>query len=70
MAIGKVPVRLKVPDGLIVMVSDCETDLVGLLESVTLTVRVDEPATVGVPVTEHPVRLSPAGSEPEVMEQL
>jgi len=67
---GNVAVRLRVPDGLIVMVSDWDTVFTGLLESVTITVRVEEPATVGVPVTVHPVSVSPAGSVPELIEQV
>ena len=69
-AIGSVAVRLSVPDGLIVMVSDCETVFVGLLESVTVTVTVEAPAVVGVPLTVQPLRVSPAGSVPELMEQV
>ena len=39
----------------------------GLPESVTLTVTGDEPAVVGVPLTEHPESARPAGNVP-VME--
>lgn len=62
--------RLSVPDGLIVMVSDWDIVFVGLLESVTVTVTVDEPAVVGVPPTVQPVNVRPAGREPELMEQV
>jgi hypothetical protein len=41
----------------------------GLPESVTVTVRVVDPAVVGVPLMVHPVRMRPAGSVP-VIEQL
>ena len=47
------------------------TVLTGLLVSVALTVTVVDPAVVGVPViTQLAPRVSPAGSEPAVMEQL
>jgi hypothetical protein len=69
-AIGNAAVRLRVPDGLMVIVSDCETVFVGLLESVTVTVTVDEPGVVGVPLTVQPVRMSPAGRVPVLIEQL
>lgn len=43
----------------------------GLLESVALTLRMTESATVGVPLTTQPVpRLSPAGRVPAVIVQL
>jgi hypothetical protein len=35
-----------------------------------LTVTVELPAVVGVPLTVHPLMLSPAGSVPDVMLQL
>jgi hypothetical protein len=69
-AIGSVAVKLSVPDGLIVIVSSCETVFVGLLESVTVTVTGDTPEVVGVPLTVQPASVSPAGSVPVVMEQL
>jgi hypothetical protein len=53
-----------------VMVSNCETVFVGLLESVTVTVTGDAPEVVGVPLTVQPASVSPAGSVPVVMEQL
>jgi hypothetical protein len=40
-----------------------------VLESVTFTVTVELPAVVGVPLTEQPVKLRPAGSVPAAMEQ-
>lgn len=42
----------------------------GLPESVTFTVIGEDPAVVGVPLTVHPVSVSPAGREPTEMEQL
>lgn len=69
-AIGSVPVRLRVPDGLIVMLAGPETVFVGLLESVTVTLKLEVPAAVGVPLTVHPLRVRPAGSEPDEIEQL
>ena len=69
-AIGRVAVRLSVPDGLMIMVSDWEAVLVGLLASVTVTVTVDGPALVGVPLTVQPLRARPAGRVPELMEQV
>jgi hypothetical protein len=46
-----------------------EAVLGGLLESVTVTVKLDVPDAVGVPVIapDEAPRLSPAGSEPEVI---
>ena len=38
----------------------------GLPESVTFTVIGEDPALVGVPLTVHPVSVSPAGSEPVI----
>ena len=49
-----------------------EAVLAGLLESVTVTVKLEVPEAVGLPVM-APVaalRLSPAGSEPEVTFQV
>jgi hypothetical protein len=42
---------------------------VGLPESVTVTVIEELPAAVGVPLTVHPLNISPAGSVP-VIEQV
>ena len=56
--------------GLMVMVSGPEVVCCGLLESVTFTVTVEDPAVVGVPLTVQPLSESPAGSVPEVIEQL
>jgi hypothetical protein len=43
----------------------------GLLESVALTVKVDVPATVGVPLTTQLVdKVRPAGSAPAVSRQV
>jgi hypothetical protein len=56
--------------GLITMVSGPDVVCVGEPESVTLTVTVELPAVVGVPLTVHPLMLSPAGSVPDVMLQL
>jgi hypothetical protein len=75
-----------VPDGREVVVTEsginividklAEAVLAGLLESVTVTVKLHGPiafgGTVGVPVMAPVVvlRLSPAGSEPEVIDQV
>jgi hypothetical protein len=56
--------------GLMTMVSGPDVDCVGDSESVTLTVTVELPAVVGVPLTVHPLNERPAGSVPEVMLQL
>jgi len=56
--------------GAITIVSFALTLCVGVLESVTFTVTVELPAVVGVPLTEQPARLRPAGSVPAVMEQV
>jgi hypothetical protein len=42
----------------------------GLLESVAFTVRLAVTATVGVPLTRHPLSVNPAGSVPLVIVQL
>jgi hypothetical protein len=49
-----------------------EAVLAGLLESVTVTVKLEVPVAVGVPVMAplEALRLSPAGSEPEVIAQV
>lgn len=52
------------------MVSGPEVVWVGLPESVTLTVTVELPDVVGVPLTVHPERLRPAGNVPAVIVQL
>jgi hypothetical protein len=45
--------------------------LIGLLESVAVTVRFDVPAVVGVPVMTQPApSVNPAGSVPLTMRQL
>ena len=54
--------------GAITIVSLALMLCVGLLESVTFTVTVELPAVVGVPLTAQPLRLSPAGSVPAVIE--
>jgi hypothetical protein len=56
--------------GLITMVSGPDVVCVGDPESVTLTVTVELPAVVGVPLTVQPLMLSPAGSVPAVIVQL
>ena len=74
------------PDGREVVVTEsginividklAEAVLAGLLESVTVTVKLHGPiafgGTVGVPVMAplEALRLSPAGSEPEVIDQV
>ena len=52
------------------MVSGPETVFTGLLESVTITVRLEVPGAVGVPLTVQPLSVRPAGSVPDVIEQL
>jgi hypothetical protein len=49
-----------------------EAVLAGLFESVTVTVKLELPAAVGVPVIapDEAFRLSPAGSAPEVSDQV
>ena len=49
-----------------------EAVLVGLLESVTVTVKLEVPEALGVPVIapDEALRLSPAGSEPLVSAQV
>jgi hypothetical protein len=72
-----------VPDGREVVVTEkpggetvidrlAEVVLAGLLESVTVTVKLEVPVVVGVPVIAplEALRLSPAGSEPEVTAQV
>jgi hypothetical protein len=56
--------------GLITIVSGPEVFCEGDSESVTFTVTVEFPAMVGVPLTAHPVRDSPAGRVPDVITQL
>ena len=54
------------------MLRFAEAEVAGELESVTLTVKLEVPAAVGVPEIEPVAAVSvrPAGSEPEVMLQL
>lgn len=56
--------------GWMTIVSTALTLCAGFPESVTFTVMVELPAVVGVPLTRHPVRESPAGKVPAVIEQL
>jgi hypothetical protein len=65
---GSVPVRVSVA-GAITRVSLSLALCAGKPESVTLTVTVELPAVVGVPLTVQPMRVSPAGRVP-VMEQV
>jgi hypothetical protein len=68
------------PDGREVVVTEnatvidrlAEADLAGLLESVTSTVRPEEPEALGVPVIAplEALRLSPAGRDPLVSAQV
>lgn len=67
--LGKVLVSVK-GAGEIMMVSFALTVCAGVLESVTLTVTVELPAVVGVPLTVQPARARPAGNVPAVIEQL
>jgi hypothetical protein len=53
---------------LIVTESDAVADAEAL--SVTLTVKLEEPAALGVPDIVPPVRLSPAGSDPLVTDHV
>jgi hypothetical protein len=55
--------------GLMVMVSLLLALWVGLPESVTVTVTVEDPADVGVPLTVQPLKINPAGRVP-VIEQV
>ena len=67
---GELSVSTTVP-GAIVIVSGPETVCTGLPESVALTVSVEVPAAVGVPLTRQPAtRLRPAGSAPVTTVQL
>ena len=52
------------------ILSGPETVFVGLLESVTDTVMFEVPGVVGVPPTVQPVSVRPAGSVPDVIEQV
>ena len=52
--------------GAIVIVSFALAFCAGLPPSVTVTRTVTLPATVGVPLTAHPERLSPAGRAPVI----
>ena len=66
---GKVSVSE--PDEATVMLSGPVTVRAGLLESVALTVMVDVPAVVGVPLTTHAAeRVRPAGKVPAVCWQV
>jgi hypothetical protein len=56
--------------GLMVMDSGPVVLSCGLLASVTFTCKFEVPAVVGVPLTVQPLNVSPAGSVPEVIEQL
>jgi hypothetical protein len=49
-----------------VMVSVLLVLCAGLPASVTVTVTVEDPAEVGVPLTVQPFRINPAGSVPEI----
>ena len=57
------------PAGAIVIDSGPLTVCIGLLESVAFTVSAEVPAVVGVPLTVHPLIVSPAGSVPAVTAQ-
>jgi hypothetical protein len=68
---GSIPVvRLK-SVGLMVMESEPDTDAAGLLASVALIVRLEVPATSGIPLTRQlgPIK-RPLGRVPEVTAQL
>ena len=54
--------------GAMTIVSLALTVCAGVPASVTFTVIGEDPAVVGVPLTVHPVRVSPAGSVPVEME--
>jgi len=59
------------PAGLMVIVTGPVAVCCGLELSVTVTVAVvGPPGVVGVPVTVHPVNVSPAGRAPPVIEQV
>lgn len=70
MPIGGEATAIPVPAGLTVSATGPEVVLVGLLESVALTVRFAVPATVGVPDTRQLApSVRPACNVPEVMLQ-
>ena len=54
--------------GAMVMDSLALADCVGEPESVTLTVTVELPETVGVPLTVQPFTVSPAGNDPVIVQ--
>ena len=69
---GKEVVVTEKPGGETVMDRLAEAVLAGMLESVTVTVKLEVPELVGVPVIAplEALRLSPAGSEPLVSDQV
>ena len=69
---GKEVVVTEKPGGETVMDRLAEAVLAGMLESVTVTVKLEVPELVGVPVIAplEALRLSPAGSEPRVSDQV
>ena len=69
---GKEVVVTEKPGGETVIDRLAEAALAGMLESVTVTVKLEVPEVLGLPVIaplEAP-RLSPAGSDPEVIAQV
>ena len=70
-AFGREPVRLSGASACTVSVTwPVTVALVGVAESVALTVRVVEPTAVGVPVMRQLLMLRPTSSVPEVITQL
>jgi hypothetical protein len=69
---GKEVVVTEKPGGETVIDRLAEAALAGMLESVTVTVKLEVPELVGVPVIAplEALRLSPAGSEPLVSDQV
>jgi hypothetical protein len=71
---GSEPVLITrgVAEAVIEIESVCVADFCGELESVTLTVKLDWPAAVGVPEIIPPLalRVRPVGSAPEMIDQL
>ena len=56
--------------GATVMVTACVVDTGGVEESVALTVKVKVPRALVVPLTIPLLRVRPAGSEPEIIENV
>jgi hypothetical protein len=70
--VGREVVVTAKPGGEVVIDRLAEAVLAGLLESVACTVKLEVPEALGVPVIAplEALRLSPAGSEPEMSAQV